>query len=241
MIHADVPLMLEGIDAFVFSSLTRVGWFGGLLNGSRSCLRPRSGGRADTERQLLTDRPSRPRTWPARLSVCRERRIVSLRFTRRWGPHRIGYHLAIPRSTLGRVLARYRMPLLHHFDQVTGLPVRGPKPVRYQEQSPGERVHVDIKKLARIPNSGELRIPSQQAGNRNNKKQDLDYSVSAPHRRQLHPTRLPRATRRPTRRDRGSILGPYQGVLRRAGHHHHHRDSRQQLSLSIQNILRHAG
>jgi len=56
------------------------------------------------------------------------------------------------------------------------------------EADPGERVHEDIKKLTRIPNGGRWRIPSQQAGNRNNKKQDLDYSVSAPRHRQLHPT-----------------------------------------------------
>jgi hypothetical protein len=55
---------------------------------------------------------------------------VKLRYCRRWGPHRISYHLGIPRSTVGRVLARYRMPLLAHLDQATGLPVRKPKPVR---------------------------------------------------------------------------------------------------------------
>ncbi len=38
-----------------------------------------------------------------------ERRIIALRVTRRWGPHRIGYHLRIPRSTVGRVLGRYAM------------------------------------------------------------------------------------------------------------------------------------
>ena len=102
----------------------------------------------------LTDRSSRPRHSPGRLSARRERRIVALRFTRRWGPHRISYHLGVPRSTVGRVLARYRMPLLHHIDHATGLPVRKPVPVRYEKQLPGELVHVDIKKLAVIPAGG---------------------------------------------------------------------------------------
>jgi transposase len=88
----------------------------------------------------LTDRSSRPRHSPSRLSRRTERRIVALRFTRRWGPHRIGYHLRIPRSTVGRALARYRMPLLVHLDQATGLPVRRPKPVRYEMTRPGELV-----------------------------------------------------------------------------------------------------
>lgn len=107
--------------------------------------------------QPLTDRSSRPRSSPGRLLAERERRIVSLRFTRRWGPHRIGYHLGIPRSTVGRVLARYRMPLLQHLDQATGLRVRKPKVVRYEKETPRELVHIDIKKLGKIPDGGEWR------------------------------------------------------------------------------------
>jgi hypothetical protein len=34
--------------------------------------------------------------------------------------------LKIARSTVEAVLRRYRMPLLHHLDQGTGLPVRTP-------------------------------------------------------------------------------------------------------------------
>lgn len=105
----------------------------------------------------LTDRPSRPRRSPGRCPRRLERRIVALRFCRRWGPHRIGYHLGVPRSTVGRVLARYRMPLLSHLDQATGLPVRRPRPVRYEADVPGQLVHVDIKKLGRIPDGGGWR------------------------------------------------------------------------------------
>lgn len=86
-----------------------------------------------------------------------------MRFTRRWGPHRIGYHLGVPRSTVGRVLARYRMPLLHHLDQGTGLPVRRPKPVRYEKALPGQLVHVNIKKLGRIPDGGGHRVLGRAA------------------------------------------------------------------------------
>lgn len=71
----------------------------------------------------LTDRSSRPRTCPHQLPVRMQRRIVKLRFTRQWGPHRIGYHLGIAHSTLGRVLARYNMLKLACIDQATGLPV----------------------------------------------------------------------------------------------------------------------
>lgn len=64
----------------------------------------------------LTDRSSRPFSSPSRLPRKTERRIVALRFTRRWGPHRIAYHLHLHRSTVGRVLARYRMPKLANID-----------------------------------------------------------------------------------------------------------------------------
>ncbi len=83
---------------------------------------------------------------------------MALRFTRRWGPHRIGYHLGVPRATVGRVLARYRMPRLAHVDQVTGLPVRKAAVNRYEAAAPGELVHVDIKKLGRIPDGGGWRV-----------------------------------------------------------------------------------
>jgi transposase InsO family protein len=115
----------------------------------------------------LTDRSSRPRRSPARLPRQTERRIVALRVTRRWGPHRLGYHLGLTRSTVGRVLARYRMPLLRHLDQATGLPVRRPAPVRYEAASPGELVHVDVKKLGRIPDGGGHRVLGREAGGRN--------------------------------------------------------------------------
>ncbi len=106
----------------------------------------------------MTDLSSRPHSCPTRSARRLERRIVKLRHCRRWGPHRIGYHLGVPRSTVGRVLARYRMPLLAHLDQATGLPVRKPRPTRYEAAAPGELVHVDIKKLGRIPDGGGWRI-----------------------------------------------------------------------------------
>jgi transposase InsO family protein len=86
-----------------------------------------------------------------------KRRILKLRYCRRWGPHRISYHLGVPRSTVGRVLRRYRMLLLAHLDQATGLPIRRPKPVRYEAAAPGDLVHVDIKRLGRIPDGGGWR------------------------------------------------------------------------------------
>ncbi len=124
----------------------------------------------------MTDLSSRPHTSPARLSARTEHRIIALRFTRRWGPHRIAYHLHIPRSTVGRVLDRYDMPLLAHLDQATGLPVRKAPPHRYEKKHPGELVHVDIKKLGRIPDGGGHRMLGRVVGNQNNKKHGRGYA-----------------------------------------------------------------
>lgn len=114
----------------------------------------------------LIDRSSRPQHSPSRLSRRTERRIIALRVTRRWGPHRIGYHLGLPHSTVGRALTRYRMPLLAHIDQATGRPIRRPRPMRYEAARPGELVHVDVKKLGRIPDGGGHRMLGRVAGKR---------------------------------------------------------------------------
>lgn len=124
----------------------------------------------------MHDRSSRPWTSPARLPSRTERRIIALRFTRRWGPHRIAFHLRLARSTVGRVLARFKMPLLRNIDQATGLPVRRPAAVRYEKERPGELAHMDIKKLGRIPDGGGHRVVGRIAGNRNNKKKGRGYA-----------------------------------------------------------------
>jgi transposase InsO family protein len=124
----------------------------------------------------MTDRSSRPSVSPSRLSARLERRIVSLRFTRRWGPHRISYHLGVPRSSVGRVIARYRMPLLAQVDQGTGLRVRKAAPIRYEMSAPGLLVHVDIKKLGRIPNGGGWKKLGLEIGRRNNGRRGLGYA-----------------------------------------------------------------
>lgn len=118
----------------------------------------------------LVDRSSRPRRSPQRCPRRLERRILALRFTRRWGPHRIAYHLHVPRSTVGRVLTRYRMPLLAHVDQATGLPVRKSAATRYEASAPGELVHVDIKKLGRIPDGGGHRVLGRELGKRDRQR-----------------------------------------------------------------------
>ena len=115
----------------------------------------------------MVDRSSRPHRSPRRLAQRRERRIIKVRFTRRWGAHRIAAHLRLARSTVEAVLHRYQMPLLRHLDQnsgFTGAPAQAP-PLRTRD--PGDMVHLDIKKLGRIPDGGGHRKLGRQAGRRN--------------------------------------------------------------------------
>jgi transposase InsO family protein len=110
----------------------------------------------------MQDRSSRPVNSPQRTPVRRERRIIAIRVNRRWGPARIGFLLGIHPSTVHRVLSRFGLARLSWLDRATGRVIR-----RYEHQSPGDLVHVDIKKLGRIPDGGGHRSIGRAAGNRN--------------------------------------------------------------------------
>ena len=114
----------------------------------------------------MSDRSSRPRRSPHRTPTRTERRILGLRVARRWGPARIAYRLGLSVSTVGRVLRRYGAPPLRFVDPATGTRIRTsrPAPVRYERATPGELVHVDVKKLGRIPAGGGHRVHGRAAG-----------------------------------------------------------------------------
>jgi transposase InsO family protein len=115
----------------------------------------------------MVDRSSRPHRSPRRLPQRRERRIIGLRVTRRWGPARIAGHLHLPSSTVYAVLRRFGLARLAHLDRGTGGVIRRPVH-RYEHDRPGELVHVDIKKLGNIPDGGGHKIHGRAVGGRNN-------------------------------------------------------------------------
>jgi transposase InsO family protein len=112
--------------------------------------------------EAMEDRSSRPHSSPWRTATRTERRIVALRVNRRWGPARIGYLLGIHPSTVHRVLSRYRLAKLAWLDRGSGRVIR-----RYEHDRPGDLVHVDIKKLGRIPDGGGHRVLGRTAGWKN--------------------------------------------------------------------------
>jgi len=112
----------------------------------------------------LVDRPSRPHGCPHRTSAVVEAQIEELRRTLKLGPARIGYRLGVPSSTVHRVLTRLGISRLSWLDRPTGRVIR-----RYERERTGELVHVDIKKLGKIPEGGGWKTLGRQAGVKNSR------------------------------------------------------------------------
>jgi transposase InsO family protein len=110
----------------------------------------------------MADRSSRPQHSPNRTPTRTERRIIKVRVVRRWGPARIGYLLGLHPSTVHRVLTRYGLARLKWLDRPTGRVIR-----RIESSRPGDLVHVDIKKLGKIPAGGGWRMLGRTVGNHN--------------------------------------------------------------------------
>jgi transposase InsO family protein len=100
----------------------------------------------------LEDRSSRPHRCPHQTPARVELRIVRLRQRRKLGPARIASVVGVPASTVHRVLCRHGLNRLAWMDRPTGRVIR-----RIHTDRPGELVHVDVKKLGRIPAGGGWR------------------------------------------------------------------------------------
>ena len=96
----------------------------------------------------LEDRGSRPRHSPRALPAERVDAVLTARHETGYGPHRLAYLLDMPRSTIGDVLRRQGLSRLADRDRPTGIPIR------YVRERPGELLHIDVKKLGRIPDGG---------------------------------------------------------------------------------------
>jgi transposase InsO family protein len=97
----------------------------------------------------LRDRSSRPHSCPHQTPARLERRIVALRQSRRLGPARLAGIVGVPPSTVHRVLVRHGINRLRWMDRPTGRVIR-----RIETSRTGELVHIDVKKLARVPDGG---------------------------------------------------------------------------------------
>ena len=106
----------------------------------------------------LEDRSSRPRRCPHALPAQEVQRILQARHYLRVGPHRLAPTMGRPRSTIYGILRRHGLSRLRDWDRPSAVPVR------YVKERPGELLHLDVKKLARIPAGGGHRILGREIG-----------------------------------------------------------------------------
>ena len=100
----------------------------------------------------LQDRSSRPHRSPTRTARRKRRQVLRLRRERRWGADRIAHEVGIAPSTVQAILRAAGCARLDRGDRATA------KVIRYQRDRPGELIHVDVKKLAAIPDGGGWRL-----------------------------------------------------------------------------------
>jgi transposase InsO family protein len=117
----------------------------------------------------LRDRSSRPHSMPTRTSPAREAEVVELRRSWRRGPHLLGGRLEMAPSTVHAVLVRHGLSRLSRLDRVTG------GVIRYERDHPGELIHVDVKKLGRVPDGGGWRIHGRQERPAHHRQTGYDY------------------------------------------------------------------
>ncbi len=110
----------------------------------------------------LVDRPSRPASSPQRTPDKIADLIEALRQQTKHGPARLAadlkrlHGITLAPATVHRVLVRRGLNRLRDLDPPTGEQLR--EVIRYEHERPGDLVHVDVKKLGRIPAGGGWRM-----------------------------------------------------------------------------------
>jgi transposase InsO family protein len=115
--------------------------------------------------EALHDRTSRPHSMPTRTAPEVEAAVVAARVEHRRGQDWLGPELGVAPRTVNRILRRHDMPHLADLDPLTGTVIRASKTtaVRYERSRPGELVHMDVKKIGRIPDGGGWRAHGRAA------------------------------------------------------------------------------
>jgi transposase InsO family protein len=150
-LHRNAPLTPEG--RLRLCQRIEAGWTVAAaaesMNISRQCAHKWWRRYRDEGIDGLRDRSSRPLSCPHQTPARVERRIVALRQSRRLGPARLAGIVGVPASTVHRVLVRHGVNRLRWMDRPTGRVIR-----RIETSRCGELVHIDVKKLARVPDGG---------------------------------------------------------------------------------------
>ena len=109
----------------------------------------------------LEDRSSLPRHSPRATDPRRVAKVLRARREQRCGPAHLALECAVSERTVSRILRRSGVPRLSECDPMTGEVIRASRftALRYERARPGELVHIDVKKLGRIPKGGGWQRP----------------------------------------------------------------------------------
>jgi hypothetical protein len=107
----------------------------------------------------MQERSSRPHASRRRASAAVRQQVVRLRREHRIGPVKLAARCGVAASAAHRILVWHHLPALAACDRATGEPVR-----RYERSRPGKLVHLDVKKLGRIPDGGGHKVVGRAQG-----------------------------------------------------------------------------
>jgi transposase InsO family protein len=146
----------------------------------------------------LEDRSSRPYRMPAKTAAAVEAVVLEARRRHRRGQDWLGAELGVAPRTVSRILRRHDVPRLAACDPLTGAVIRASKAtaVRYERDRPGDLVHMDVKKIGRIPDGGGWRAHGRHMGSTSAKKKarigfDYVHSMVDDHSRFAYSEILP--------------------------------------------------
>ena len=198
--------------------------------------------------QVVAALPGRAGLWPSRTARAApvaaptktparvERRVVDLASAPPDGPARLAARAGVPASTLHAIWARHGVSRLSDLERRTGRTVR-----RIETTRPGELVHLDVKKQAKIPKGGGWRVHGRSKDAPRRRRDRMGYAfihsaVDAYSRlaySEVHDDEKGR--------DQLGLLAASQGVLRDLRDHDRAGADRQRQLLSGQGLRRRAG
>ncbi len=182
MSHRNARLTVHG--RLLIVQRARAGWrqahIAAAMGVSRRCVK-RWIDRYQAEGEAgLADRSSRPLRIANATSEESVAAVIALRKTERLSRDELAARTGVPARTVSRIIVRAGLPRLAELDPMTGERIRASKTtaIRYERERPGELVHMDVKKLGRIPDGGGWKAHGRGAGSLlrdRNTKVGFDY------------------------------------------------------------------
>ncbi|MET8567548.1 IS481 family transposase [Streptomyces sp. NPDC004783] len=161
MVHRNAPLSVEGRRRLIERCRTRpIAHVAAEMGISRACASKWVNRYRQHGDLGLLDRSSTPHRQPSATSVDVVARIEDLRRTNKWSAARIAFELqedgwSISRRTVSRHLLTLGLNRRRFLDP-NGESNREPR--RITARRPGHMVHIDVKKVGRIPDGGGWRV-----------------------------------------------------------------------------------